>query len=132
MILRCTALHDQVTSNLSCKFHRKDTVNTTLISTKHRAKQLRPRGAPRVQAMSTDLWAFDFDGVVCNSVGESSKSAWKVGIKMPPETSLHPPPDICNSLTPLDCRHRPGNGQTCSAKARYRPRKRRWKARCAQ
>ena len=74
-------------------------MNTTLISTKHRAKQLRPRGAPRVQAMSTDLWAFDFDGVVCNSVGESSKSAWKVGIKMPPETGAYIlPPDICNSL----------------------------------
>lgn len=28
--------------------------------------------------MSKDLWALDFDGVVCNSVGESSKSAWQV------------------------------------------------------
>lgn len=30
--------------------------------------------------MSKDLWALDFDGVVCNSVGESSKSAWQVGM----------------------------------------------------
>ena len=28
--------------------------------------------------MAKDLWALDFDGVVCNSVGESSQSAWKV------------------------------------------------------
>ena len=97
MILRCTALHDQVTGKLRCPIHGKNTANTALISTKHRAKQRRPRRAPRVQAMSTDLWAFDFDGVVCNSVGESSKSAWKVGIKMLIETSLHLPPDICKS-----------------------------------
>ena len=31
-----------------------------------------------VQSMAKDLWALDFDGVVCNSVGESSQSAWKV------------------------------------------------------
>ena len=24
------------------------------------------------------VWAFDFDGVVCDSVGESSLAAWKV------------------------------------------------------
>jgi len=30
------------------------------------------------QGMSKDLWALDFDGVVCNSVGESSQSAWQV------------------------------------------------------
>ncbi len=24
------------------------------------------------------VWALDFDGVVCNSVGESSETAWKV------------------------------------------------------
>ena len=95
MILRCTALLDQVTGNLRCPFTRFSTANTVLISTKHRAKQRRPRGAPRVQAMSTDLWAFDFDGVVCNSVGESSRSAWKVGIDIPLETSLHLAPDIC-------------------------------------
>ena len=39
----------------------------------------RPKRSPIAQAMSSSLWAFDFDGVVCNSVGESSKSAWKVG-----------------------------------------------------
>ena len=26
----------------------------------------------------TDVWAFDFDGVVCDSVGESAISAWEV------------------------------------------------------
>lgn len=25
------------------------------------------------------VWAFDFDGVICDSVGESSLAAWKVG-----------------------------------------------------
>ena len=27
--------------------------------------------------MPGSLWAFDFDGVVCDSVGESSLSAWR-------------------------------------------------------
>jgi hypothetical protein len=27
------------------------------------------------------LWAFDFDGVICDSVGESSISAWRVGYR---------------------------------------------------
>lgn len=31
------------------------------------------------EATGGDLWALDFDGVVCNSVGESSQSAWEVG-----------------------------------------------------
>ena len=97
MILRCTALLDQVTGDLHCPFYRKNTANIALISTKHRAKQRRPRGALRVQAMSTDLWAFDFDGVVCNSVGESSRSAWKVGIDIPLGRILYLPPDICKS-----------------------------------
>lgn len=26
-----------------------------------------------------EVWALDFDGVVCDSCGESSLSAWKVG-----------------------------------------------------
>jgi hypothetical protein len=34
--------------------------------------------AAQVRGMQSDLWALDFDGVVCNSVGESSKSAWQV------------------------------------------------------
>ena len=38
----------------------------------------RSRIVVQVQSMSKDLWALDFDGVVCNSVGESSKSAWQV------------------------------------------------------
>lgn len=40
--------------------------------------RLRTAIAPRAQGMQSDLWALDFDGVVCNSVGESSKSAWQV------------------------------------------------------
>ncbi len=35
--------------------------------------------------MPTDVWAFDFDGVVCDSVGESSLSAWKAALKKWPE-----------------------------------------------
>ena len=79
MIFRCTALLDQVNGSQHRPFHKEYKRSTTLILKNHRAKQRRPRGAPRVQAMSADLWAFDFDGVVCNSVGESSRSAWKVG-----------------------------------------------------
>jgi hypothetical protein len=30
-------------------------------------------------ATASEVWALDFDGVVCDSVGESSQSAWKVG-----------------------------------------------------
>ena len=30
------------------------------------------------KAASGDVWAFDFDGVVCDSVGESAISAWEV------------------------------------------------------
>ena len=31
-----------------------------------------------------EVWAFDFDGVVCDSVGESSLSAWRAAaIKWP-------------------------------------------------
>ncbi|CAL5223568.1 g6103 [Coccomyxa viridis] len=40
--------------------------------------------------MSTSLWAFDFDGVVCNSVGESSKSAWKASARKWPEMFSKP------------------------------------------
>ncbi len=29
-------------------------------------------------AMTKELWALDFDGVVCDSCGESSVTAWKV------------------------------------------------------
>ncbi len=35
--------------------------------------------------MPKDVWAFDFDGVVCDSVGESSLSAWKAALKKWPE-----------------------------------------------
>jgi len=34
---------------------------------------------------SKDVWAFDFDGVVCDSVGESSLSAWKAAVKKWPD-----------------------------------------------
>lgn len=37
-------------------------------------------GAPKEQ-----VWALDFDGVVCDSVGESSLSAWKAALKKWPE-----------------------------------------------
>ena len=47
--------------------------------------------------MSTSLWAFDFDGVVCNSVGESSKSAWKV--RRRPHSALY---DSCWGLAGAD------------------------------
>ena len=30
------------------------------------------------RAMKEELWALDFDGVICDSCGESSLSAWKV------------------------------------------------------
>ena len=31
-------------------------------------------------ATSGEVWALDFDGVACDSCGESSLSAWKVGV----------------------------------------------------
>ena len=37
-----------------------------------------PVGAMGAEVRGGELWALDFDGVVCNSVGESSQSAWKV------------------------------------------------------
>ena len=46
----------------------------------------RPRAAlvPRASRDST-LFALDFDGVVCDSVGESSLSAWKHGVELWPD-----------------------------------------------
>ena len=35
--------------------------------------------------MSGPVWAFDFDGVVCDSVGESSLSAWRAAEEKWPE-----------------------------------------------
>ncbi|BDA48771.1 hypothetical protein COCOBI_12-4530 [Coccomyxa sp. Obi] len=40
--------------------------------------------------MSKELWALDFDGVVCNSVGESSKSAWQASVKKWPDLFANP------------------------------------------
>lgn len=37
-----------------------------------------PVATHRMTAAKTDLWALDFDGVACDSCGESSLSAWKV------------------------------------------------------
>jgi hypothetical protein len=36
-------------------------------------------------ARARTLWALDFDGVVCDSVGESRLSAWKAAAKLWPE-----------------------------------------------
>ncbi|GMH34394.1 hypothetical protein BSKO_02228 [Bryopsis sp. KO-2023] len=36
--------------------------------------------------MNGELWALDFDGVICDSCGESSLSAWKAAAKLWPET----------------------------------------------
>ncbi|KAK9800246.1 hypothetical protein WJX73_005837 [Symbiochloris irregularis] len=33
----------------------------------------------------SSVWAFDFDGVICDSVGESSVSAWKAATKLWPD-----------------------------------------------
>ena len=39
----------------------------------------RRRASRRIMAVaSSQLWALDFDGVACDSCGESSLSAWKV------------------------------------------------------
>ena len=36
-------------------------------------------------AQAQALWALDFDGVVCDSVGESSLSAWKAATALWPD-----------------------------------------------
>ena len=36
------------------------------------------RAISTMASASSDLWALDFDGVACDSCGESSLSAWKV------------------------------------------------------
>ena len=38
---------------------------------------------------TSTLFALDFDGVVCDSVGESSLSAWKHGVQLWPELFEH-------------------------------------------
>lgn len=35
--------------------------------------------------MAKQLWALDFDGVICDSCGESSLSAWKAATHLWPE-----------------------------------------------
>lgn len=41
--------------------------------------QRAPREMPRLQVQAQrQVWALDFDGVVCDSVGESAIAAWKV------------------------------------------------------
>lgn len=35
--------------------------------------------------MPGNVWAFDFDGVVCDSIGESSLSAWRAAEEKWPE-----------------------------------------------
>ena len=42
-------------------------------------------GAGAEAGMPGSLWAFDFDGVVCDSVGESSLSAWRAAEAKWPE-----------------------------------------------
>ncbi len=56
--------------------------------------------------MAKEVWAFDFDGVVCDSVGESSLSAWKAAAELWPQVLMTPgvsffgwdllTPDCCN------------------------------------
>ena len=38
-----------------------------------------------MEARAKALWALDFDGVVCDSVGESSLSAWKAATALWPQ-----------------------------------------------
>ena len=76
MIPRSTALLDQATVLAGSCLLRHQTSRINLKPRKTASCWVRL--AFSAQAMSGDLWAFDFDGVVCNSVGESSKSAWKV------------------------------------------------------
>ena len=38
--------------------------------------------------MAKEVWAFDFDGVVCDSVGESSLSAWKAAAELWPQVPI--------------------------------------------
>jgi phosphoglycolate phosphatase-like HAD superfamily hydrolase len=46
-------------------------------------------------AAGKDLWALDFDGVICDSCGESSQSAWRVRCRATPRRAppraAHPP-----------------------------------------
>jgi hypothetical protein len=63
----------------------------------------------RVVAMAgakPQLWALDFDGVVCDSCGESSLSAWKVGgdrAGVPPAPPPPPPRCAATDLRPPLC-----------------------------
>jgi len=47
----------------------------------------RPRGGA---AAAAGLWALDFDGVLCDSCGESSLSAWRAGAELWPKVFASP------------------------------------------
>ena len=67
--------------------------SVTFCSTRTRAPSSRARLAARARASNVDdsaprdgvIFALDFDGVVCDSVGESSLSAWRHGTELWPE-----------------------------------------------
>ena len=55
------------------------------------AAPLPKRGTAAAAAKMTDsetstVWALDFDGMLCDSVGESALSGWKAAVKLWPET----------------------------------------------
>lgn len=51
-------------------------------------RSLPHRAIRTMTSASSDLWALDFDGVTCDSCGESSLSAWKVRIDKSSLTAL--------------------------------------------
>lgn len=54
-------------------------------SSVEKKKQMDVSASSNTTESSSTLFALDFDGVVCDSVGESSLSAWKHGVELWPE-----------------------------------------------
>jgi hypothetical protein len=128
MIPRTTALLDQarVLAGNCLLRHKK-----FWIEVKSRNTATRPgKITLGTLAMNRDLWAFDFDGVVCNSVGESSKSAWKVR-RQRSFSFFNAAGEASSGRADAHiCRHQQENGQSSSASLMSRQKKQPLRKRC--
>lgn len=66
-------------SRLAIARRRSKSTFSTSAPSSSSASRTRTRTVMTASSKSaSDVWAFDFDGVVCDSVGESAISAWEV------------------------------------------------------
>ena len=79
-------------SSVSCSRHLLRRRGKTLLESSSSSKsssvdkkQMDVSASSNKTESSSTLFALDFDGVVCDSVGESSLSAWKHGVELWPE-----------------------------------------------